>query len=86
MTIWGAEFDEQGYVSFVYFVDNNPKGLTRHVPESKTRCAIGYQINPEGATRAIIENYVKDMLYIIKDFRFISLRTEMRKEYFRSNP
>lgn len=41
MTIWGAEFDEQGYVSFVYSVDNNPKGLTEHVPEIMTRCAIG---------------------------------------------
>lgn len=26
MTIWGAEFDEQGYVSYVYYVDNNPMG------------------------------------------------------------
>lgn len=26
MTIWGAEFDEEGYASYIYYVDNNPRG------------------------------------------------------------
>lgn len=38
MTIWGAEFDDEGYVDYIYYADNNygdqdPVGL--HVSARK---------------------------------------------------
>lgn len=86
MSIWGAEFDEQGYVRYVYSVDNNPVEDSGSIPAVMVRCAIDYQITPEGATHAMIENYVKDVFFVIKDFRFVSLGTKMWEEYFRNNP
>lgn len=86
MTIWGAEFDDQGYVKYVYSVDNNPGSDLGNIPGIMVRCAIDYQITPEGATHALIENYVKGTFFVIRDFRFTSLGTEMWEEYFRNNP
>lgn len=43
MTIWGAEFDEQGSVSYVYYVDNNPYGAPDPGGASMFRKEITYR-------------------------------------------
>lgn len=43
MTIWGAEFDDQGYVSYIYYVDNNPYGEPDPGGASMFRMEVSYR-------------------------------------------
>lgn len=86
MTIWGAGFDKQGYVSYLYTVDNNPSNDTPAalVPKMEKN-SVTYGRNLEGATFAMIEYGEIGNYYKIQDFRLISLGEELWQEYFEKN-
>ena len=86
MTIWGAEFDEQGYVSFVYTTDNNPKGAYFDTRGQLMRSAVEYRVYDSGANYAVIEDGVKGYFRVLRNFCFTSLGTEYWEAYFRNNP
>lgn len=83
MTIWGAGFDKQGYVSYMYTVDNNPPGgdMSVIIPRIEKNM-VEYGINLEGATFAKIEYGQVGNFNKIQDFRLISLGEETWREYF----
>lgn len=59
MTIWGAEFDEQGIVAYIYYVDNNPFGNSDPEGAAVIRKEITYKEN--AATN------LKDQTYMGRD-------------------
>lgn len=54
MTLWGAEFDEEGYVKAVYLADNNVEQTTKPYTKNLTRRLIKYTTLP-GTTATTAE-------------------------------
>lgn len=50
LTIWGAEFDENGDVSYIYMADNNDRDQFEQWGVGCIRLQIAYMKYPEGAT------------------------------------
>lgn len=50
LTIWGAEFDENGDVSYIYMADNNDRDQFEQWGVGSIRLQIAYMKYPEGAT------------------------------------
>lgn len=50
VTMWGAEFDENGDVSYIYMADNNDRNSFEVLDIGCYRYQISYERYPEGAT------------------------------------
>lgn len=61
LTIWGAEFDENGDVSYVYMADNNDRDQFEAYGVGCIRAQIAYMKYPEGATyTCYLTGYIED--------------------------
>lgn len=85
MTIWGAEFDENGDVSYIYYVDNNPSDDEK--PQAIClREPIMYATPPEGYQQyedyAYIKSYTGKLEHAkpILSVELFDLQTETWKE------
>lgn len=56
MTIWGAEFDEDGYASYIYMVDNNDRDQFEALGLGLCRAKIVYKKLPEGVEQPYYDN------------------------------
>lgn len=88
MTIWGAEFDENGDVSYIYFVDNNDRDDFINNRYGCIRNKIVYYSMPEGGLMAgyntgYLENGKPTEVYKeINRLYTLDLGTEYWEEYF----
>lgn len=56
MTIWGAEFDEDGYASYIYMADNNDRDQFEALGLGLCRAKIVYKKLPEGVEQPYYDN------------------------------
>lgn len=76
LTIWGAEFDDQGYASYLYYVDNNPMGSVDPAGAVCVRLAVSYREDP-------VMN-LKDQAYL-GNVRISSVETlDLRRDIWRA--
>ena len=84
MTIWGAEFDENGDISYIYYVDNNDRSDVRYF--GCIRVKIVYPKMPEGGnTTGYKYGYIgepEDSYKPINRLFTLELGTEYWKKYF----
>lgn len=92
MTIWGAEFDEEGYVSYIYMADNNDRdyfesdgiGIGRYpIVYNLTTVSTGYLTGYDGDEDGQIDT---GKSINIKGLTTISLGQEQWEAFFRQHP
>ena len=84
-TIWGAEFDENGDVSYIYMADNNDRDTFE-----KNKVGIGrFQIvySSDTVFTGFLSGYIEDSTPVtIKGLTTIELGQEQWKAFFREHP
>lgn len=83
MSIWGAEFDEEGYVSAVYIADNNVEQTSDPYDKQLTRRIVRYSTY-EGTTASYseISTFGLDKYYAVIALIIVDLGTQYWEEYF----
>lgn len=84
VTMWGAEFDDEGYVSHIYIADNNDRNQFEVWNVGCIRYEIVYVLTPEGATSTHYKNGYydyEDRTSPINRMFTVSLGQEYWKEY-----
>lgn len=80
-TIWGAEFDENGDVSYIYVADNNDRDRFEDYGVGCSRLQIAYLKYPEGATyTCFMTGYIPEN-YAVAINRLITL--ELGENYWK---
>lgn len=90
ITIWGAEFDENGIINYIYVADNNDRYDFESNLKSEMallRLEVSYTTYPEGGTQACYKSgYIENNKDIpITRLITIDLGTEYWNEYFSKN-
>lgn len=84
MTIWGAEFDEEGYVKAVYIADNNVEQTTAPYYKDLTRRLLRYSTIPgTTATKTEISAFGTDSYSAAVSLIIVDLGVKQREEYFK---
>lgn len=83
VTVWGAEFDANGDVSYIYFADNNDRDQFERYGVGCFRYAISYEQYPEGGSyvcykSGFIDN---DKPIVITRLMLLDLGEEYWKQY-----
>ena len=86
ITLWGAEFNEEGNVSYIYVADNNDgdQFTTFGYKEMCMRYEVVHNTYPEGGTNTCYkEGYISyDKPIVINRLITMELGTQYWKEYF----
>lgn len=80
MTIWGAEFDEEGYASYIYYVNNNPRGDPDPAGAVCIRQKITYR--PSASMGFQDQTYLGDGSNIISSLGIVDLQRELWRKAF----
>ncbi len=84
LTLWGAEFDEEGYVSYVYYCENNMPDQDAN-GAALIRIAITYAKNPASMSDSLIAYFTqlpkpqggKRNTYLVTDLCLVDLRQDV---------
>lgn len=87
VTIWGAEFDENGDVSYIYMADNNDRDEFVAFGFGCLRLEIAYETYPEGASYTCYKSgYIDDNRSITINRLFtLNLGQKYWEEYFKQH-
>lgn len=80
MTIWGAEFDEEGYASYIYYVNNNPRGDPDPCGAVCIRQEITYR--PSASMGLQDQTYLGNGNSIISSLGIVDLQRDLWKAAF----
>lgn len=80
MTIWGAEFDEEGYASYIYYVNNNPRGDPDPAGAVCIRQKITYR--PSASMGFQDQTYLGEGSNIISSLGIVDLQRELWRKAF----
>lgn len=88
VTVWGAEFDENGDVSYIYFADNNDRDQFEQFGLGCYRYEISYESYPEGGTYVCYKSGFigNDKPIVITRLMFLDLGEEYWQQYLAANP
>lgn len=87
LTVWGAEFDEEGYVSYIYYCENNMPDQDANGAAVK-RLAITYAKNPSSMSDLPVAYFTqlpkpqggKQNTYLVTDLSLVDLRQDVWEE------
>lgn len=87
VSIWGAEFDEDGVISHVYLADNNDRDQYELAGVGCTRFEVTYEKMPEGGTMAYYKTGYIEQDGLIPFNRLVTLELgeQYWEEYFKNN-
>lgn len=89
LTVWGAEFDENGYVSYIYYCDNNMPDQDAN-GASIERMAVTYLKNTSSTAGELVAHFMqlpkpqggKRYTYLVSALCLIDLRQDVWKKAF----
>lgn len=85
LSIWGAEFDENGDVSYIYVADNNDRNMFENWGVGCMRYQIIYKKYPEGATYTCYQTgHMNDQPVAINRLATLELGDTYWEQYFAS--
>lgn len=85
MTVWGAEFDENGYVSAIYLADNNVPQTSKPYDKQLTRRLIRYNSYEEyTGTYTEMSAFGTTSYSAVVSIVIVDLGTKQWEEYFKS--
>lgn len=85
MSVWGAEFDDEGYVKAIYLADNNALQSTKPYDKQLTRRLIRYkQFEGYNATYTEMSAFGTDSYSQISSVVIVDLGTKYWDDYFKN--
>lgn len=84
MSVWGAEFDEEGYVKAIYLADNNALQSSKPYEKQLTRRLIRYkQLEGYNATYTEMSAFGLDSYSQVSSIVIVDLGTKYWDDYFK---